>query len=38
MADSNNTPGLPGGSNFPKLPGGSGGGGKNPLEKKKIEI
>ena len=38
MADSNNTPGLPGGSNFPKLPGGSGGGGKNPFGKKELDV
>ena len=35
MTDSNNTPGLPGG-NVPKLPGS--GGGKNPFEKKELDI
>ena len=37
MADSNKTPGLPGGNKLPKLPG-SGGKGKNPFEKKELDI
>ena len=37
MADTGGTPGLPGGENIPRLPG-SGGGGKNPLEKKELDI
>ncbi len=36
MADTGGKPGLPGG-NIPKLPG-SGGGGKNPLEKKELDV
>ena len=37
MAGTNNTPRLPGGGNIPKLPG-SGDRGKNPLEKKELDI
>ena len=37
MADPNKTPGLPGGNKVPKLPG-SGGKGKNPFEKKELDI
>ena len=37
MADSNKTPGLPSGNKLPKLPG-SGGKGKNPFEKKELDI
>ncbi len=36
MADTDGTPGLPGGGNVPKLPGS--GGGKNPLEKKEVDV